>query len=408
MGNHEWDDEKIEQLLSNAPKIRDERSKEEILSRLKHDPRLTMPERKKTRRKWVPASISAAAVVTMAILVSSFFNGTDSVPQQAGMEDHAAESTESSDSGNVKMFMEESPQPAERETETNSIASTMEEEDLTLPRMAVYPSDLDAYGEFRLALSSQAEAIPVTFLISKEKIAEDFGDNWPSDLELYRKYADAINENAFGFSEYHPMVGEFKEENGLIIHTLPKGHPYDQGGATESQYFQTLEWTFSEDYDLLKVINEDGTDAFFAHMGQLKPMPLDNPFEKSAYFLYTLENNQPLLVPWAGMGFEDLQSALEEMKSAQSDFFQPVIPKSLNFTVSENNDVATITFDKTLDLEAMDQMDAGRMLDGILLTAASFDLKVKFENVQQTEWNGFDFTEPLPQPIGPNPFYLNS
>ncbi|MFC4410991.1 hypothetical protein ACFOZY_11230 [Chungangia koreensis] len=406
MGNHEWDDEQIEQLLSNAPKIKDERSKEDILAKLKSDPRLNGPEKKKNWQKWMPASITAAAVVTMTILVSSFFNENISVPQEAGMEDRAAESPESSEPVEAKLYKEESTDYTDEESETNSIATTMQ--DVSLPRMAVYPSDLEEYKEFRLALSSQAEAIPVTFLISKEKIAEDFGGNWPSELELYRKYAADINENAFGFSEYHPMIGQFKEEKGLIIHTLPKDHPYDMGSAAEHQYFQTIEWTFSEEHDLLKVINKDGSNAEFAHMGLLKSVALNNPFKKTAYYLYTLENNQQLLVPWTGKTFEDLPSALKEMKSAQSDFFKPIIPKNVNFTVNEDKEVATITFDKTVDLEAMDREEAGKMMDGILLTAASFNLKVKFENVKQTEWNGFDLTQPLPQPIGPNPFYLNN
>ncbi len=42
------------------------------------------------------------------------------------------------------------------------------------------------------------------------------------------------------------------------------------------------------------------------------------------------------------------------------------------------------------------------MIEGILLTAASFDMEVKFENVVQTNWGGFDFTNPLPIPVGPN------
>ena len=48
------------------------------------------------------------------------------------------------------------------------------------------------------------------------------------------------------------------------------------------------------------------------------------------------------------------------------------------------------------------------MIEGILLTAASFDKQIQFENVVQTEWNGFNFSEPLPIPVGPNRYAVSS
>lgn len=37
MSHEKWDDNKIEQLLSNSPKIQDQRSKDDVFQRLKND-----------------------------------------------------------------------------------------------------------------------------------------------------------------------------------------------------------------------------------------------------------------------------------------------------------------------------------------------------------------------------------
>lgn len=401
MGNHEWDDDHIEQLLSNAPKMKDDRPKEDILARLKSDPRLA-PQKKKSWNKWVPASVTAAALLTMGILVSSYQNVSEMTSHDSAA-DHAEMATEPT--------MKESI--STDDGSTNSITSVEEAEDpksfsaeAVLPLNAVYQTDLDSgFTALHLSLSSQAVPIPVTFLISNDKIAEDFGDYPPTILELYREYADDIDENAFGFSEYHPMVGDFKEEGKLLIHTLPEDHPYDMGGAAESGYFETVKFTFQY-YDELIVNNKSGTQAEFAHTGAVNPIELTTPYEKVAFYLYTLEDNQQLLVPYNTM-HEDLQSSLEAMKVPINDYFQPVIPEYINFTVTEEKGVARVSFTETLDLQSMNPNEAGRLVEGILLTAASFGMQIQFENIQQGDWNGFDFTQPLPMPIGPNKFYLN-
>lgn len=401
MGNHEWDDDKIEQLLSNAPKIKDERSKEDILAKLKSDPRLTGPEKKKNLQKWMPASISAAAIVTLAVLVSSFNSGSHSGQREVSVEDSAADMPESAE---MKTFNNDS-------TPTSGIAE--EENDISYqmtigaqPHLAVYPADLEAgYREFHLGVSSQGEPIPVTFLISNAKIEEDFGNVEVGELELYRKYADVINENAFGFSEYHPMAGEFKEEDGLVIHVLPENHNYDLGGSSTSTYFNTLISTFY-DYKELKVVNKDGSPAEFSEIGTLDTIELPKGKIEKTYYLFTIENGQIILAPWYWADPADLDTALMEMKDNPSDLYRTAIPENINFKVSEQSDVAEVTFTETVDLLSMDPSEAQRMIEGMLLTGASFGKQIQFHNVMPKEWNGFDFTQPLPMPIGPNRFLL--
>ena len=54
----------------------------------------------------------------------------------------------------------------------------------------------------------------------------------------------------------------------------------------------------------------------------------------------------------------------------------------------------------------MEPEKAMQMIEGMLLTAASFGEQLQFENVVQEEWNGFNFSQPLPVPVGSNPLPL--
>ena len=50
MTEKKWDDKQIEELLDNMPDMQDNRSKSDILARLKQDERLNTPRRKKTEK----------------------------------------------------------------------------------------------------------------------------------------------------------------------------------------------------------------------------------------------------------------------------------------------------------------------------------------------------------------------
>ena len=66
MSNNKWSEQEIEQLLSQAPKMNDVRSKEEVFNRLKQEQVIIKTPRK--QRKWAPPAVAVAAILTLTLL----------------------------------------------------------------------------------------------------------------------------------------------------------------------------------------------------------------------------------------------------------------------------------------------------------------------------------------------------
>ena len=94
------------------------------------------------------------------------------------------------------------------------------------------------------------------------------------------------------------------------------------------------------------------------------------------------------------------------MKIEENDVYQTAILPDVDYNVSDG-DVVKILFTEPLDLQLVDPQRAMYMIEAMLLTAAGFDKQVRFENIVQTEWQGFNFTQPLPMPIGANELQLD-
>lgn len=389
MTHDQWDDDKIENLLSNAPKIHDQRSKDEIFQRLKEDGLFDEEPLKKKRKRfnWVPVAISIAAVCLIAIIIPSMMNQQTS--QETSVMDRSDESKEA-----TEKFVTESSS----DQEMNILGS--EEADL---RTAVYPDQIEGNTIFKLGLASDAaDSIPVTVLIPNERIQADFGDVQPTGVELYHKYAPLFNEEAIGFENYHPYIGEISEQDNQVLHTLPNDQQYDLGTGSLTTYTASLVDTFGDRYDEVVQLDENGSPFIFSEVGEAAPIQLNGESTQYNYFQYTQPDGQSYLVPNFRAYYTTVEEAILAMKENTNDIYQSVILPNVNYEVTVEIDVVTVTFKEQLDLMTLDQQQAMKMIEGILLTAASFNMSVQFKNVTPTEWQGFDFTTTLPIPVGAN------
>ena len=269
---------------------------------------------------------------------------------------------------------------------------------------AVYPEDVIDSTLFHLGLAGdQASSIPVTFIIPNSQIVEDFGILKPTSYDLYKKYAERIDERALGFQEYHPYKGELAVDDQVIIHRLPKAHGYDKASASLEVYLNSLQDTFYG-FKEVRLENENRTAAMFSEVGQPStPLILKSGRNHFNYYMFEQEDGQQFLSSNFSQPQPSLNEALQQMKEKPNDIFQPVIPITIDFEVVTNDKLTIIKFARPLDLDAMELEKAMQMVEGMLLTAASFDEQLQFENVVQEEWNGFNFRESLPVPVGSNP-----
>lgn len=384
MSHENWDDNKIEQLLSNAPRIQDNRSKEDVLQRLKNDgvfddepSDFTIKNKKKFN--WIPSVVTVAVLCLIAILIPSFISKIN----------------QSDTTGNL-----ENVQKAEEEKNTDSNKLT-EKEHL---RSAIYPEDIKENTVFKIGLlSDAADSIPVTILIPNKKISEDFGKGKnPTGVELYNKYAPILDESLIGFADYHPYVGKIEDEGNRVIHILPNNQTYDIASASMSAYTASLIDTFSS-YDEIEFRNEDGTPVIFSQVGEpSKPLKTKGEMTQYNYFRYTQANGSEYLVPNFRTSYSNVEEAIKAMKDETNDIYKSVILPNIDYNIKVQDKIVTVEFVSKIDLKSYDQVKAMQMIEGILLTAASFNMQVQFENIVQTEWEGFDFTSPLPIPVGAN------
>ena len=431
MTHKQFDDEHLEHVLHNAPKLSDHRSKEELLNRLLADARLqdnvhlqeamqqpiedeqnqqdhSAGQEPTTRSKLRQMQIfmSVAAVFALTLLVGSVWmnNKAEQKDQASTAETAQYAATPENDA------VEESAAAKDASISNEALQSNIvkEHERFLSLRSSVYEDDLTDAVAFRIGLAGRdAESVPMTYVIPNERVAADFEGEKPSTLQMYEKYAPQIDEEAKGFTDYHPYKGELKEEEDKLVHVLPKENDYDVATATENEYKGTLEDTFSDsEYTELEIQNEDGTPYEFSQEGTPSlAMSLTGP-QHFNYYVYKDENGSEYLSPDFRQTFSTVTEALSQMKNKNDDVYIPAVPENITYSVKEETAGVVVTFDLPLDLTAMEAVRATQLIEAMMLTAASFDQQLRLDNVIQKSWEGFDLTNYLPKPVGPNKQYM--
>lgn len=347
MNDEKWDELEIEQLLEQAPKIQDNRSKEDVLARLKQagaldDARPSTNVVKKKNNLFIGFGISAA-ILMMTFSSVYFLSYQTSYDKQERMLDS---STESNDHNNTDI--------SNRERGDSQNIRTAENINLTT---SVYPNQLEDSTAFLIELSDKLHnRVPVTIVIPNTKILEDFGTKVPSEIELYNQYASSIHVESLGFTELYPLQGENAEQSAENSENATK---------------------------------EESKTSMYGH-------------NQHSFFLYEQADGTVYSVPDPQHTFHSVKEALHYMKTDNNAPFKTAIIQDVDYTVEEKGEVVEITFSKSLDVYDYEQQQVMRMIEGMLLTAGSFNKQVRFNNIEQQQWEGFDFSSPLPIPIGAN------
>lgn len=395
MTNNQWDDDKLESLLHSMPKIEDNRSKEQVLARLKQDQRLKKP-RRMNPKKWMPAIVAAAALLLLSLLVPSMLRNQDGAMGDA--EPITFEMKRSIDAENEAT--EESAEAFDAASDSTESATMMSG---TVENHVVLVDELHDTYAFQIGLMESANVVPITFLIPNSVIKSDFPEGNPTAIELYNKYAAEFPEEELGFEEYHPYKGKLYEENGILHHQIPEEHNYDMSSSTVYNYSLSMRETFSG-YEKLQLVDETGNPTSFPSVGDSKAQDLKRPFP---YFKYTMPSGKVYLAPKESIEPTDtVTQGLYAMKDANGDIFESLIPENIDYDVQMEDETAVISFKEPLDVNALDQSVMNQMIEGFMLTAKDFGKQVRLENVVQESFSKYDLTKALPMPIGSNPTWF--
>lgn len=397
MANNQWDDEKVEKLLHSVPKIKDERSSSDILERLKKDERLKQTRRPKMNR-WLPSIVAVAALLMLSLLVPSM------IKQNNTSHDIGSESLDSNNDFSAKRSMD-----TDAELEESSI---VESDDAVEPAVfstrAMMESHVLLLEEahdallFPIGLVHEANVVPVTFLLSSDEADEELSNNKSGSVALYNQYAAEIDEAGYGFDEYHPYKGVISVSDNTVIHQLPKDHGYDMSTATIGVYINSMRETFT-DHERFKVVDTDGKPLAFDYVGEEMADSLEI---RLPYFKYTIASGKVYLIPYENGDSSTVTEALLAMKHAENDIVEEVVPRGVDYKIEVMDEIAILTFDESVDLNALPQNEALEMIEGFMLTANNYDMQIQLNNTEQEHYGKYDLTKPLPKIAGANPIWL--
>lgn len=396
MSNDKWNQDDMEKRLRDLPVVEDGRSKEEILQRLKNDARLTELEEPKnipSKSKWPSIIAAVAAVLLLTILIPTFLQQNNEVSMDKATTSESASTIEMENSEEMQ-----SEDSSDTSVYTKQIAAPLTN--------AAYPDDLIDHTAFRIGLATdQATIVPVTFLIPNERLPEGLGSS-PDAVALYNEYANTIDEGSLGFTEYHPYMATISSVGKQVQMKFSADHSYDRSSATLEMLNLSVQDTFYG-FDEIRFLQEDASPVTFDGVGKVEePLIITGNNSRQAYYRFEKSDGEVFLSTNFGKAYATVEEALNAMKETPNDIYSSVVPDGVNFTVTDEKNKVRVKFSEILDLNNLPYEEAMQLIEGILLTAASFDKQVEFDQIKQDQWGRFDFTQAIEKPVGANPKFL--
>ena len=167
MKDENWSEQEIEELLSQAPKIHDNRSKEDVFARLqeagafeKEETQVKQVVKKKYNRIFTYGLAVALTMLT--------FSGVYYFSNNSSQQDIASTTMDKANEESLEME-KQSLDMTEESADTNSaMIRNFALEDI---RTAVYPEQLENSAAFTIGLAgNDAESVPVTLVIPNDKL----------------------------------------------------------------------------------------------------------------------------------------------------------------------------------------------------------------------------------------------
>lgn len=406
--HNNFDPEKIEELLRNAPKIEDTRSKEEVFARLEaegvFDEVVEQPKQKTVRpfKRKIPFFKVASFVALFALVIT-----TSIMVSKDDMLNVANDQADIELSGKEERLM--GKENKDKEFNISQGEDVQEESMVDMVRTGDYRTGLyaDELGDeiiFTIGMSGNAaESVPISMKIPLSFLNDNGLSSDSSYLQIYELVAPLLDEQALGFSEYHPYVGRFEENGDQLIHYLPDDHSYDLAPAAMSNYFGSLNDTFGSHYKEVLLQNNDGDPVVFFEIGEMSESIVLKGMENSMnYFVFEQDNGARYLSTNFRTSYTTLTDAFAALKDEWNDIYKTAMINDINFELEDRGTYTAVKFVQPLDVVEYEMDQLMYMLEAIVATAASFGEQVKFENVMQEEWGGFQFTEVIPQLMGVN------
>ncbi|MGE8077926.1 hypothetical protein [Peribacillus loiseleuriae] len=390
MKKSQWNDEEIETLLRNFPKIRDKRDSQEIYQHI-------IKKESRKHRYWIPILATMATIFLLGILAASMIDNRN---EYVGFENKAMEQARSdSDSGyrvmqNKKIESTEAPSDSGDMNEKGEQVDTVDQEATPI---SVYHIDSATQSLVIIPLFDKRNVnyfVPVTRLV--DKFAKDqLGENTVQALS-------ELDVAALGLTELD--LDGIKITEGANEKTINIDFPKDSSLLkndlnVESLFITMLKY---QNIDKITYSTEGMPGAEFSHRGYLTEDNIPH-FEKKAYVAYQFDKKSPQFLVPTNMSYERIEEALEVTKTMQTgDGISSSVPKEFIWkqVFDEGEQLTVVLAEEAILQNSKSDMLA---LEAILLTAKDFGFEtVEIQNSTIEHVGSFDLNEPIQVPLAPN------
>ncbi|MFE5427220.1 GerMN domain-containing protein [Peribacillus simplex] len=404
MRRSRWKESEIEDLLRELPKLKDDRTKAEVFSRI-HD--------KKKKKHWIPLFAGVASLFLMVVLASSLIiekkgttsqedsgsSGKLSLSENKEMADLERQDASNKENHSADKQDNQNFSSKQAEIESKDKVSEMEprkgEKEKTFAR-AIYQDDLKNASIITMGVPDDQMNFIVPISIKLKHYDESDKLN-----QLVNQMSD-MDEEQYGLSDYFPLDIKISKGNDMTtvhIDFQEKSRLLDE----DTLFLHSMEETLSYNNIEKMTFSTDGKQgAMFAHAGYLKEV--DIPHQKNrTYFLYQRDQSSPRFLVPSNMGYQDFEEALQAGKGeADIEGISPAIPHDLTWErVSSNGDLVIIQLSDQAAIE--NSKESLQALEAILFIAKDFGFeKVKFENAPIEEVGQLNLTEDIVVPKAPN------
>ncbi|WP_144524209.1 sigma X negative regulator [Bacillus pumilus] len=360
----DWSEERIKVLLSQLPKVEDNRSSKQIYQQM-----LMTSRQKKKSAKWIGPAVATVVVLFMAFLISPHLF------QPAAQDHHQQMKMDSSaDKGQVNATLE-----AVKQTDGPShvVSRNQQQKFMTV-----------AYID-----ESTSQVVP----ISIEK--EDEYDHLQNMVNTYEQVQ--LPEMTKPLQSYMDMV-DLREKGDTLIFQLKSDLSLDtlkEANRFKDMVKETLKWS---KYNQVQIKTANGSHLRIGANGSVGTISIEKQ-TKHAY--YVLENKSGTFLVPSKTHYSSYEDAVEAMKRTSDAGLDPLIKDEPIKEVTTKGKHVTITFGASAKLS--DSNDHILLIEGLLLSAKDFGFtEVTIQQAGTDQVGPYELEEPIEVPALPNPVVI--
>ncbi|KMY50633.1 hypothetical protein [Peribacillus loiseleuriae] len=390
MKKSQWNDEEIETLLRNFPKIRDKRDSQEIYQHI-------IKKESRKQRYWIPVLATMATIFLLGILAASMIDNRN---EYVGFENKAIEQVKSDSDSGYRVLQNKKIESTEAPSDSIDMNEKGEQVDIAnqeVTPISVYHIDSATQSLVIIPLFDKRNVnyfVPVTRLVDKFAKGQ-LGENTVQTLS-------ELDVAALGLTELDLdgiKITEGENEKTINI-DFPKDSSLLKNDLNvESLFITMLKY---QNIDKITYSTEGMPGAEFSHRGYLTEDNIPH-IEKKAYVAYQFDKKSPQFLVPTNVSYERIEEALEVTKTTQAgDGISSSVPKEFIWkqVFDEGEQLTVVLAEEAILQNTKSDMLA---LEAILLTAKDFGFEtVEIQNSTIEHVGSFDLNEPIQVPLAPN------